>query len=191
MFAPLVGLSSLFGKIPFNAVSSSSEKQQAAVISDKDESDSITSDTTSTSHSAYTNPIASTRRSVDEVAVYWLHLLSILAVGMVSIYALLRQVGFFSSSGPICDLLTFYAFVVARFAWLPQIFVNYKAKSGSLVPVACAIYPLFYAVLSTIIYHLSGYDRYKWVTAYTFPTHVFAVGVLLQWVVYYKKTKLD
>ncbi|KAJ2890748.1 hypothetical protein IWW38_003965 [Coemansia aciculifera] len=190
-FDPLGGLLSLFGKILFNAASLTSEKQQAAAISDKDESDSIASDTTSTSQSAHTNPIVATRRSVDEVAMYWLHLLCLLTFGTLLIYALLRQVGFFLSFSPIRDLLAFYAPVVGGFAWLPQIFVNHKARSGSLVPVSCAIYPLVYAVLSTIIYQLSGYDKYELVTVYTFPTNVFAIIILLQWVVYYRKTKLD
>ncbi|KAJ2743444.1 hypothetical protein GGI20_003742 [Coemansia sp. BCRC 34301] len=153
----------------------SSVQQQAAVATEKADNDST---------------VVDIRRSVDVVAMYWLNMLSVLAVAMGAAYMTLRQLGYFSSQSSICGLLTTRAVFARRFAWLPQIAVNYKTKSGSLAPIAFIIYPLIRSVLATSIYHLSGYDGYRPVTAYSFPTYLCYAVMLWQWIVY-RKVKQD
>ncbi|KAJ2061198.1 hypothetical protein GGI17_003233 [Coemansia sp. S146] len=195
-FSPLAGLSWLVHNLFWRKLSpittnQSPAQEQITVATDKAVPDSAIPEVAPLSHSNLVDPVVAIRRSVDEVAMYWLNLLTIPAIVTAAVYhTLLRQEYSLSSLGVPKDLLIGCIRIVKSVVWLPQILVNYKAKSGSLVPVAFIIPTLVYSVASAIFYHLSGHTMFGEIAAYSFPVYLGYVILLLQWIMY-PKVKQD
>ncbi|KAJ2880079.1 hypothetical protein H4R27_004941 [Coemansia aciculifera] len=195
-FASLAGLSWLFHNLFWRksspiATSQSSEQEQIPVATDKAVPDSAAPEVVPSSHSNIVDPVVAIRRSVDEVAMYWIHLLTIPEIVTAVVYhTLIRQEYSLSSLGIPNALLIGCMRIVKSVVWLPQIIMNYKVKSGSLVPVAFVISTLFHSVASAIFYHLSGYNMFGEITAYGFPVYLSYAILLLQWIMY-RKVKQD
>ncbi|KAJ2884551.1 hypothetical protein H4R27_002009 [Coemansia aciculifera] len=191
-FAPLAGLSWLFHNLLWRkpspiTTSQSSAQEQIPVVTDKTVPDTAVPEVAPMSYSNLVDPVVVIRRSVDEVAMYWLNLLTIPAIVTAAVYhTLLRQEYNLSSLGFSKDILIGCIRIIKSAVWLPQILVNYKAKSGSLVPVAFVIPTLFHSVASAIFYHLSGYTMFGEITAYSFPVYLSYAILLLQWIIYRK-----
>ncbi|KAJ2056517.1 hypothetical protein GGI17_006151 [Coemansia sp. S146] len=195
-FAPLAGLSWMVYNLFWRksspiTTSQSSAQEQTPVVTDKAIPDSAAPEVMPNSHSNLVDPVVAIRRSVDRVAMYWIHLLAILAIATAVVYhMLIRQEYSLSSLGVPNELFIGCMRIVQSVVWLPQIIVNHKAKSGSLVPVAFVIPTLVYSVASAIFYHLSGYNMFGEITAYSFPVYLSYVILLLQWIMY-RKVKQD
>ncbi|KAJ2755419.1 hypothetical protein GGI19_001661 [Coemansia pectinata] len=191
-FVPLAGLSWLFHNLLWRkpspiTTSQSSAQEQIPVVTDKTVPDTAVPEVAPMSYSNLVDPVVVIRRSVDEVAMYWLNLLTIPAIVTAAVYhMLLRQEYNLSSLGFSKDILIGCIRIIKSAVWLPQILVNYKAKSGSLVPVAFVIPTLFHSVASAIFYHLSGYTMFGEITAYSFPVYLSYAILLLQWIIYRK-----
>ncbi|KAJ2457727.1 hypothetical protein GGF42_002501 [Coemansia sp. RSA 2424] len=187
LVAPTWLIRKTFGlKSSSNLAKPSSAKQRDTVATDRDDSDATAPNAMALSHFERPNSIVAIRRMVDEVAMYWLYMLSILVVIMAMVYALLRQLNYLSSPSSFAELSARSTPIVRRLSWLPQVVVSYKTKSGSPVPVTYALYSLAYAMLSTIIYYLSGCDKFGVVTVYSLPTYLVHIVMIWQWIVYRK-----
>ncbi|KAJ2056456.1 hypothetical protein GGI17_006179 [Coemansia sp. S146] len=195
-FAPLAALSRLVHDLFWrkslpSTTSQSSAQEQILVAMDKAVPDSAAPEVVPSSHSNLVDPIVAIRRSVDEVAMYRLYLSIIPTIVTAAVcYTLLPQEYSLSSLGYLKVFLIGCIRIIKSVAWLPQILVNYKAKSGSLMPVAFVLYMLAYTVASTITYQLSGYSMVEEITAYGFPVYLSYVILLLQWIIY-RKVKQD
>ncbi|KAJ2696393.1 hypothetical protein H4218_004630 [Coemansia sp. IMI 209128] len=200
-FAPLVALSRLFRLRAQHKPSSRAADQYFAQekipvpvdmgVLGSIAPEAVLPESASMSHSERLDPIVAIRRSVDEVAMYWLNLLSIpVVVAAVIFYTLLH----FKFDLPLLEFAKEQSINVPRVikfvAWLPQIIVNYKAKSGSLVPMVIVLYSLASAVAATIVYHLSGHRMPGVITAYSFPVYLSYIVLILQWIIY-RKAKQD
>ncbi|KAJ2011913.1 hypothetical protein GGI14_005995, partial [Coemansia sp. S680] len=129
-FAPLAGQSWLFHNIFWRK---SSAQEPITVAMDKGVSDPAAPKDDRLSHTNSIDPVVAIRRSVDEVAMYWVHLLSIPAVVAAVVYhMLIRQDYSLTQLGLFKELSIGCIRIVQSVVWLPQIIVNYKAKSGSL-----------------------------------------------------------
>ncbi|KAJ2252463.1 hypothetical protein GGI13_003268 [Coemansia sp. RSA 455] len=187
-FVPLAGLSWQFHNL-FRRRSSAQEP--ITVATDKGVSDPAAPKDVPLSHTNPVDPVVAIRQSVDKAAMYWVHLLSIPVVLTAVVYRMLiykecslSQLGLFKELSIGCIR------VVQSVVWLPQIIVNYKAKSGSLVPVAFVIPTLIYSVASAIFHQLSGYSMFGEITAYSLPVYLVYVILIVQWFVY-RKVKND
>ncbi|KAJ2081787.1 hypothetical protein GGI09_007571 [Coemansia sp. S100] len=181
-FAPLAGQSWLFHNIFWRK---SSAQEPITVAMDKGVSDPAAPKDDRLSHTNSIDPVVAIRRSVDEVAMYWVHLLSIPAVVAAVVYhMLIRQDYSLTQLGLFKELSIGCIRIVQSVVWLPQIIVNYKAKSGSLVPAAFVIPMLIYSVASAIFYQLSGYSMFGETTAYSLPVYLGYITLIVQWLMY-------
>ncbi|KAJ2809636.1 hypothetical protein H4S07_003145, partial [Coemansia furcata] len=80
--------------------------------------------------------------------------------------------------------------IIKSVTLVPQIIVNHRAKSGSLMPMIFVIYSVTEAVVSTTIYHMSGKNLSGVITAYSFPIYLSYAILAAQWMVY-RKVKQD
>ncbi|KAJ2017649.1 hypothetical protein IW146_002620 [Coemansia sp. RSA 922] len=194
--APLAALSRLFCALFWRQSSPSTSNQsslqeQTPVATDKGASDPAAPKDVPLSHTNLVDPVVATRRSVDEVAMYYLYLPTIpTIVAAVVYYMLLPQEYSLSSLGYLREFSIGCIRIIQSVAWLPQILVNYKAKSGSLVPVPFVLHMLAYTVASTITYQLSGYSVFGELAAYSFPVYLSYVILFVQWIMY-RKVKQD
>ncbi|KAJ2810254.1 metalloprotease, partial [Coemansia furcata] len=163
-FAPWLALSRLFSKIfrrkpsPVLARSSSAQLLVLAAES-KDESNSA--DTSATSNPYFRRPesVIAIRRGVDDIAMRWINLLTLPVIAMVALYLLVDQQIEFWSLEFLKGTMAWSSQVFYCAAWVPQIVVNYKTKSGSLTPVTFNLIDLASSVLGTIFGYLTGSNR--------------------------------
>ncbi|KAJ2873991.1 hypothetical protein GGH93_002791 [Coemansia aciculifera] len=195
-FAPWVALSQLCRKIfrrkPLPDIARSSSAQQLSLITeDKDELDSTATSAVSNPYFRRPEPVIAIRRGVDEIAMRWVHLLTLPVIAMVVLYLLIDQKGEFWSLEFIEGVFAWSSLLFFCVAWLPQIIVNYKTKSGSLTPMTYNIIELSSAVLATIFGYLTGSDKMGGITVYSFPIEICHVIIILQRIVYYRRAKQD
>ncbi|KAJ2054131.1 hypothetical protein H4S04_000222 [Coemansia sp. S16] len=187
-FVPLAGLSWLFHNLFWRK---SPVQGPITVATDKGVSDPAAPKDAPLSHTNLVDPVVAIRRSVDKAAMYWVHLLSIPVVVVAVFYFTLIRL-----ENSLLQLLFFKELsigcirIVQSVVWLPQIIVNYKAKSGSLVPVAFVIPTLMYSVASAIFHQLSGYSMFGEITAYSLPVYLSYIILIVQWIMY-RKAKQD
>ncbi|KAJ2258439.1 hypothetical protein GGI13_000612 [Coemansia sp. RSA 455] len=187
-FAPLEALSWLLRTLFCHK---SSAQEQITVATDKGVYDPAAPKDVPLSHTNLVDPVVAIRRNVDKVAMYWVYLLSIpVVVAAVVYHTLIRQEYSLSQLGLFKELSIGCIRIVQLVVWLPQIIVNYKAKSGSLVPVAFIIPTLIYFVASATFYQLSGYSISGEITVYSLPVYLSYVILFVQWLVY-RKVKQD
>ncbi|KAJ2749106.1 hypothetical protein GGI19_005827, partial [Coemansia pectinata] len=187
-FGPLAALSWLFrtlfgSKSSPSTTNQSSAQEQTPVVTDKAVLDPAVPEVALMSHSNLVDSIVAICRRVDEVAMYWIHLLSIIRFATGVAY---YQEYNLSLLDTVNELPMGCICIIKSVAWLPQIIVNYKAKSGSLVPVVFVIHMLAYSIASTILYHLSGYNVFGETTAYSLPGYLSYIILILQWIMYRK-----
>ncbi|KAJ2013702.1 hypothetical protein H4S04_000206 [Coemansia sp. S16] len=181
-FVPLSGLSWLFHNLFWRK---SPVQGPITVATDKGVSDPAAPKDVPLSHTNLVDPVVAIRRSVDKAAMYWVHLLSIPVVVVAVFYFTLIRL-----ENSLLQLLFFKELsigcirTVQSVVWLPQIIVNYKAKSGSLVPAAFVIPMLIYSVASAIFYQLSGYSMFGETTAYSLPVYLGYITLIVQWLMY-------
>ncbi|KAJ2425845.1 hypothetical protein GGF41_002269 [Coemansia sp. RSA 2531] len=195
-FAPWVVLSQLCRKLfrrkPLPDIARSSSAQQLSLIAEnKDELDSTSDNAESNPYFRRPEPVIAIRREVDDISMYWIHLLTLPVIAMSALYMLVDQKGKFWSWEFIEGVFTWSSRVVFSVAWLPQIIVNYKTKSGSLTPVTLNLLILFASVLGTIFTYLTGSHTMGGITVDTFPSDLCNAIIILQRIVYHKRTKQD
>ncbi|KAJ2041227.1 hypothetical protein H4S03_000522 [Coemansia sp. S3946] len=195
-FAPLAALSRLFRALFWrqslpSTTDQSSLQEQTPVATDKGVSDPAAPEDVPLPHTNLVDPVVATRRSVDEVVMYYLYLLTIPTIlTAIVYYMLLPQEYSLSSLGYLKEFLIVCIRIIQSVAWLPQILVNYKSKSGSLMPVPFVLHMLAYTIASTITYQLSGYSVFGELAAYSLPVHLSYVILFVQWIMY-RKVKQD
>ncbi|KAJ2060382.1 hypothetical protein GGI17_003755 [Coemansia sp. S146] len=195
-FAPWVALSQLCRKIfrrkPLPDIARTSSVQQLLLVAEnKDELDSTATNAVSNPYFRRPESVISIRRRVDEIAMRWVHLLTLPVIAMVVLYMLVDQKGEFWSLEFVEGIFAWSSCVFFSIAWLPQIIVNYKTKSGSLTPVTYNIIELSSAVLAAIFSYLTGSDKMGGITVYSFPSELCHVIIILQRIVYYRRAKQD
>ncbi|KAJ2109629.1 hypothetical protein IW146_006272 [Coemansia sp. RSA 922] len=164
---------------------------ELAYTTDKGVSDPAAPEDVPLPHTNLVDPVVATRRSVDEVVMYYLYLLTIPTIlTAIVYYMLLPQEYSLSSLGYLKEFLIVCIRIIQSVAWLPQILVNYKSKSGSLMPVPFVLHMLAYTIASTITYQLSGYSVFGELAAYSLPVHLSYVILFVQWIMY-RKVKQD
>ncbi|KAJ2061542.1 hypothetical protein GGI17_003020 [Coemansia sp. S146] len=141
-----------------------SAQEQTPVVTDKVVPHPAVPEMAPMSHFNLVDPVVAICRSVDAVAMYWIHLLSILIFATVVVYC---QEYNLSLLDIVNEPPMGYICVIQSVVWLPQIIMNYNAKYRSLVSVAFVIPTLVYSVASTIFYQLSGYSIYAVAAAST------------------------
>ncbi|KAJ2100394.1 hypothetical protein GGI16_003729 [Coemansia sp. S142-1] len=187
-FVPLAGLSWLFHNLFWRK---SPVQGPITVATDKGVSDPAAPKDVPLSHTNLVDPVVAIRWSVDKAAMYWVHLLSVPVVVVAVIYfTLIRLENSLLQLGLFKELSIGCIRIVQSVVWLPQIIVNYKAKSGSLVPVAFVIPTLMYSVASAIFHRLSGYSMFGEITAYSLPVYLSYIILIVQWIMY-RKVKQD
>ncbi|KAJ2098639.1 hypothetical protein GGI16_004223 [Coemansia sp. S142-1] len=195
-FAPWVALSRLCCKIfrrkPLPDIARSSSAQQLSLIAEnKDEFDSTSVNAVSNPYFRRPEPVISIRREVDDIAMRWVHLLTLPVIAAVALCMLVDQKGKFWTWEFIEGVLAWNSCIFLCIAWLPQIIVNYKTKSGSLTPVTYNIIELSSSVLAFISNYLVGSDMLGSITIYSFPNELCNAIIILQRIVYYRRTKQD
>ncbi|KAJ1904074.1 hypothetical protein LPJ71_004962 [Coemansia sp. S17] len=195
-FAPWVALSRLCCKIfrrkPLPDIARSSSAQQLSLIAEnKDEFDSTSVNAVSNPYFRRPEPVISIRREVDDIAMRWVHLLTLPVIAAVALCMLVDQKGKFWTWEFIEGVLAWNSCIFLCIAWLPQIIVNYKTKSGSLTPVTFNIIDLSSSVLAFISNYLVGSDMLGSITIYSFPNELCNAIIILQRIVYYRRTKQD
>ncbi|KAJ2072110.1 hypothetical protein GGH13_002910 [Coemansia sp. S155-1] len=191
-FAPWVALSQLcrriFRRRPSPDIARSSSAQQLSLIAEnKDEFDSTSVSVASNPYFRQPEPVIAIRREVDDIAMRWVHLLTLPVIAAVALCMLVDQKGKFWSWAFVEGVFAWSTRVFFCVAWLPQIIVNYKAKSGSLTPVTYNIIELSTSVLAFIYNYLVGSDMLVGVTMCSFTN----VIIIMQRIVYYRRTKQD
>ncbi|KAJ2095030.1 hypothetical protein GGI09_005082 [Coemansia sp. S100] len=162
-FAPWVALSQLcrriFWRRPSPDIARSSSAQQLSLIAEnKEELDSTSVSVASNPYFRQPEPVIAIRREVDDIAMRWVHLLTLPVIAMSALYMLVEQGGKFWSWAFIEGVFAWSTRVFFCVAWLPQIIINYKTKSGSLTPVTYNIIELSASVLAFISDYLMGGD---------------------------------
>ncbi|KAJ2064965.1 hypothetical protein GGI17_000566 [Coemansia sp. S146] len=195
-FAPWVALSlvcrKIFRRKPSSDIARSSSTQQLSLVAEnKAELDSTSASAASNPYFRRPEPIIAIRREVDDIAMRWVHLLTIPVIAMVVLYMLVDQKGQFWSLEFIEGVFALSTRVFFCVAWLPQIIVNYRTKSGSLTPVTYNIIELSSSVLGVIFKYLVGNDKMGGITMYSFPNDLCHVIIILQRIVYYRRSKQD
>ncbi|KAJ1997416.1 hypothetical protein GGI04_005414, partial [Coemansia thaxteri] len=132
---PWVALSQLCRKIlrrnSHSAIANpSSAEQLELVAADKANSDSVSTNPASVSYFKRPDHIIAIRRSVDEVAMRWLHLLGLPVIAAVGLYTLIDKRGELMTKVFAEAFLDNCANAFMPFAWVPQVVVNYQAKAG-------------------------------------------------------------
>ncbi|KAJ2029886.1 hypothetical protein H4S03_007277 [Coemansia sp. S3946] len=191
-FAPWVALSHLCRKIfrrkPSPDIARSSSAQQLSLIAEnKEELDSTSVSVASNPYFRQPEPVIAIRREVDDIAMRWVHLLTLPVIAAVALCMLVDQKGKLWSWAFVEGVFAWSTRVFFCVAWLPQIIVNYKTKSGSLTPVTYNIIELSASVLAFISSYLMGDDMLVGVTMCSFPN----VIIIMQRIVYYRRTKQD
>ncbi|KAJ2830890.1 hypothetical protein FBU31_002408, partial [Coemansia sp. 'formosensis'] len=133
-------------------------------------------------------PIIAIRRSVDQVAMRWIHLLSIPTIAVIALYVLILRDDLLLSLGFVGSVVTVSSQVFFFVAWLPQIIVNYRAKSGLLTPVTYNFLVLGNSVLLAVLGYLTGYDNAMKIMM-CIPVNVCHVIIVLQRIMYFIKPK--
>ncbi|KAJ2824492.1 hypothetical protein GGI24_003391 [Coemansia furcata] len=195
-FAPWLALSRLLSKIfrrkpsPGPARSSSA---QLLVLAAESKGGSNSADTSATSNPYFRRPesVIAIRRGVDDIAMRWINLLMLPVIAMVALYLLVEQKIEFWSLEFIEGTMAWSSQVFYCAAWVPQIVVNYKTKSGSLTPVTFNLIDLASFVLGTIFGYLTGSNRAGGLTWYSFPAALCNAVIILQRIVYYRRAKQD
>ncbi|KAJ2409546.1 hypothetical protein GGI10_004678, partial [Coemansia sp. RSA 2530] len=136
-------------------------------------------------------PVIAIRREVDEITMRWIHLLALPVIGLVTVCMLVDQKGKFWSSEFIELVLSWSSLIFQCVAWVPQIVVNYKTKSGSLTPVTYNFLELASYVLATGLTYVTGVNKLGSITIYSIPRLLCDVVIILQRIVYYKRAKQD
>ncbi|KAJ2781924.1 hypothetical protein GGI18_003674, partial [Coemansia linderi] len=195
-FAPWVALSRLCSRIfrrkpSPDTASSLSEQQLMLAAESKGELDSTEIDLQPNPYFRRPEPVIAIRREVDEIAMRWIHLLALPVIGLVAVCMLVDQKGKFWSSEFIELVLSWSSLIFQCVAWVPQIVINYKTKSGSLTPVTFNFLELATCVLSTGLTYMTGVDKLGSITIYSNPSLLCHVVIILQRIVYYKRAKQD
>ncbi|KAJ2031598.1 hypothetical protein IWW57_000637 [Coemansia sp. S610] len=195
-FAPWVALSRLCSRIfrrkpSPDTASSLSEQQLVLAAESKGELDSTEIDLQPNPYFRRPEPVIAIRREVDEIAMRWIHLLALPVIGLVAVCMLVDQKGKFWSSEFIELVLSWSSLIFQCVAWVPQIVINYKTKSGSLTPVTFNFLELATCVLSTGLTYMTGVDKLGSITIYSNPSLLCHVVIILQRIVYYKRAKQD
>ncbi|KAJ2331925.1 hypothetical protein GGI00_003033, partial [Coemansia sp. RSA 2681] len=195
-FAPWVALSWLLRKVfrrksPQSLDRSSSTQRLALVAESKTEFDSTDANLTSNPYFRRSEPIIAARRGVDDIAMRWIHLLAFPIIATAAVYSLFAQEADFWSLDFVEYLLIYSEFAFISLAWLPQIVVNYKTKSGSLTPVAYNFIELVGYVAGGILGRLVKMDGVQALTVYDIPILVSPVVIIMQRIAYFKRAKQD
>ncbi|KAJ2062068.1 hypothetical protein GGI08_002734 [Coemansia sp. S2] len=194
-FAPWAVLSQLVLKIVRrkaspDATRSLAAQQLALAVEGHAESDLAETSTKSNSYFRRPEPIIAIRRSVDKVAMRWIHLLSLPTIAIVALYILFLHEDRLLSWGFVTNVLTRSTHVFSFVTWLPQVIVNYRAKSGSLTPVMYNVLVLGSSVLLAILSYLTGHDDAMDVIM-CIPINVCHIIVIVQRIVYFKRAKQE
>ncbi|KAJ2041525.1 hypothetical protein IW146_000288 [Coemansia sp. RSA 922] len=194
-FAPWASLSQLVRKIfrrkaSPDATRSLAAQQLALAVEGHAESDLAEASTKSNSYFRRPEPIIAIRRSVDKVAMRWIHLLSLPTIAIVALYILFLYEDRLLSWDFVTNVLTRSTHVFSFVTWLPQIIVNYRAKSGSLTPVMYNVLVLGSSVLLAILSYLTGHDN-AIDGIMRIPTNVCHIIVIVQRIIYFKRVKQE
>ncbi|KAJ1815084.1 hypothetical protein LPJ60_005841 [Coemansia sp. RSA 2675] len=195
-FAPWVALSRLCSRIfrrkpSLGTASSSSEQQLMLAAESKGELDSTEIDLQPNPYFRRPEPVIAIRREVDEITMRWIHLLALPVIGLVTVCILVDQKGMFWSSEFIELVLSWSSLIFQYVAWVPQIVINYKTKSGSLTPVTFNFLELASYVLPAGLTYMTGVDKLGSITIYYIPVLLCHGAIFLQRIVYYKRAKQD
>ncbi|KAJ2337097.1 hypothetical protein GGI00_000456, partial [Coemansia sp. RSA 2681] len=95
------------------------------------------------------------------------------------------------SAAFVAELLSKSSYAFLYVAWLPQIVVNYKAKSGSLTPVTYNVIVLSGPVLLAVFAYLAGATKAGNEIAYNIPIEVCHIVIIIQRFIYYTKPKKE
>ncbi|KAJ2751945.1 hypothetical protein GGI19_004150 [Coemansia pectinata] len=194
-FAPWTVLLRLISKICRRKASpdvarSSSAQQLALSAEGQTEFDSAETSTTSNSYFRRPEAITAIRRSVDRVAMRWIHLLSIPIIAVIALYILVLQEDKLLSLGFVRNVVARSTRIFFFVAWLPQIIVNYRAKSGSLTPVMYNFLELGSSVLLAALGYLTGHAKAMDVIV-CIPMGVCHVIIIMQRIMYFKRAKQE
>ncbi|KAJ2028001.1 hypothetical protein IWW57_002360, partial [Coemansia sp. S610] len=130
------------------------------------------------------------RRSIDRVALRWVHLLGLPLIAIVALYGLVLQdkkllsLGFIASTSRLSSRAFFFV------AWLPQVIVNYKTKSGSLTPVTLNSLLLGSSVLNALFDYMFGHGTAIDV-ALCIPANAGHFIIVVQRIMYFRKPKQE
>ncbi|PIA15721.1 hypothetical protein COEREDRAFT_87679 [Coemansia reversa NRRL 1564] len=86
----------------------------------------------------------------------------------------------------IRTLIAFHIIVLGWLYILPQVIVNYRAKSGSLIPPAISIYYTYYSMLFAIAMYLLGSGGAFAPQKFDWAQHTATVVHVIQWINYHK-----
>ncbi|KAJ2056518.1 hypothetical protein GGI17_006152 [Coemansia sp. S146] len=194
-FAPWTVLSRLISKTCRQKASpdvarSSSAQQLALSAEGQTELDSAETSTTSNPYFRHPEAIAAISRSIDRGAMRWIHLLSIPIIAVIALYILVLQEDRLLSLGFSGNVVARSTHIFFFVAWLPQIIVNYKAKSGSLTPVIYSFLMLGSSVLLAVFNYLMGHASAMDVVV-CIPISVCHVIIIVQRIMYLKRAKQE
>ncbi|KAJ2743445.1 hypothetical protein GGI20_003743 [Coemansia sp. BCRC 34301] len=195
-FAPWVALSQLARKVLKRETKAdfarvSSDQQLALSAIHKAKLDLVEASTSSNAYFRRPKSIIATRRRVDEVAMRLIHLLSLPVIAAVALYLFAFQQNRLWSAAFVGELLCKSTHVFYCVAWLPQIIINYNAKSGSLTPVTYNLISLSGPMLAAIFPYIMGVSEVRDKQVRGFPQELCHIVIVLQRIVYYQKTKTD
>ncbi|KAJ2742402.1 hypothetical protein GGI20_004518 [Coemansia sp. BCRC 34301] len=195
-FGPWVALSRVFCRV-FRRKSlpglgrSPSAQQLALSAEDKTESNLTDVSALSNAYFRRPGPVIAARRSIDDIATHWVHLLALPAIALVAIYVAVDQGGRILSLDFVKGLLGWSAHILLSFAWLPQMIVNYKTKSGSLTPVTYNIVQLVGYVAGGSFRYMMGENETEVIASYTYLILLCDIIIILQRIVYFRRAKQD
>ncbi|KAJ2737382.1 hypothetical protein IW152_000106 [Coemansia sp. BCRC 34962] len=195
-FGPWVALLRLFSRtfrrtpLP-DTTRSLSEQQLMLAAESKGGPDSTETNLKSNPYFRRPEPVIAIRREVDEIAMRWIHLLTLPVIVVVALYVLVDQKGRFWSLEFVDLVLSWSSFIFGCVVWVPQIVINYKTKSGSLTPVTYNFMELASPVLATALTYMTGVEKVGSITMYSIPSLLCHVVIILQRVIYYKRVKQD
>ncbi|KAJ2898561.1 hypothetical protein IWW38_001341 [Coemansia aciculifera] len=195
-FVPWVTLSrrvfGLFRRKTLPTLDRSSSAQQLMLVAEsKAEAASTTVDATSNPYFRRPELVVATRQSVDDIAIRWLRLLSLPLIAITTVLVLIAQDGDYWSLDSAVSLISWIGHAFLLFTWVPQIFLNYKTKSGSLTPVTYNVLSLASHIIGGVLGHSIDGSGFTALGIFDYPLTACHAILILQRIAYYKRAKQD
>ncbi|KAJ1943421.1 hypothetical protein GGF37_002657 [Kickxella alabastrina] len=133
------------------------------------------------------------RKETDKATMYWMRAIALPVLIATSAYAFIENDKNVWELGYVLKVISSSIYVVVWFELLPQILVNYRVKSGSLMPAAITICGVGQYLVGIMMDHLTKNTSVPFADASVGEAMrlVCDVVIIAQWAWYRKKVKQD